>query len=290
MKFGVWLPAVHPFSTPEVLGRVAEEIEDRGIDSVWVGEHVVLFDNYESQYPYSADGKLPAPPDAGILDPLTVLTFLAARTSRARLGTAICLLAQRNPVYTAKEVGTLDWLSGGRVDLGIGVGWSEEEYEAVGVSWPRRGARTDEAVGVLRALWNEDPSSYSGEFYSVPSCRMHPKPVQANLPVHIGGESDAALRRVGKLGDGWFTFNRAPDEMAKPLAYLDEQLASHGRSRSDVEINVCSYFQEFTPESVEGYAKAGADQVVGMIFPMSVDDVSSAFDALEAAQARAAEV
>jgi probable F420-dependent oxidoreductase len=288
VKFGVWLPAVHPFSTPALLARVADEIETRGIDSVWVGEHVVLFDDYGSKYPYSPDGKLPAAGDAGILEPLSTLTFLAARTTKARLGTAICLLAQRNPVYSAKEVATLDWLSGGRVDLGIGVGWSREEFEAVGVPWQRRGARTDDAVGVLRALWETDPSSYQGEFYSVPSCHLHPKPVQSKLPIHVGGETEAALRRVAKLGQGWFTFNRLPEEMAEPLALLDKLLAEQGRTRDEIEINVCSYFHELTPERLEQYKDAGADQVVGMIFPMAADSVPESFDVLEPVRARAA--
>jgi probable F420-dependent oxidoreductase len=288
VKFGVWLPAVHPFSTPALLARVADEVEARDIDSVWVGEHVVLFDDYGSKYPYSPDGKLPAAGDAGILEPLSTLTFLAARTTRARLGTAICLLAQRNPVYSAKEVATLDWLSGGRVDLGIGVGWSREEFEAVGVPWERRGARTDDAVGVLRALWETDPSSYAGEFYNVPSCHLHPKPVQSKLPIHIGGETEAALRRVAKLGQGWFTFNRLPEEMTEPLALLDKLLAEQGRSRDEIEINVCSYFHELTPERLEQYKAAGADQVVGMIFPMAADSVPESFDVLEPCRARAA--
>jgi probable F420-dependent oxidoreductase len=288
VKFGVWLPAVHPFSTPALLARVADEVEARDIDSVWVGEHVVLFDDYGSKYPYSPDGKLPAAGDAGILEPLSTLTVLAARTTRARLGTAICLLAQRNPVYSAKEVATLDWLSGGRVDLGIGVGWSREEFEAVGVPWERRGARTDDAVGVLRALWETDPSSYAGEFYNVPSCHLHPKPVQPKLPIHVGGETEAALRRVAKLGQGWFTFNRLPEEMAEPLALLDKLLAEQGRSRDEVEINVCSYFHELTPERLEQYKAAGADQVVGMIFPMAADSVPESFDVLEPCRARAA--
>lgn len=288
MKFGVWLPAVHPFSTPALLARVADELEARNIDSVWVGEHVVLFDDYESKYPYSQDGKLPTGPDSGILEPFSVLSFLASRTTKARLGTAIALLGQRNPVYSAKEIATLDWLSGGRVDLGIGVGWSREEYEAVGVSWPRRGARTDEAVAVCRALWETDPSSYDGEFYSVPSCHLHPKPVQSKLPIHVGGETEAALRRVAKLGQGWFTFNRLPEDMAEPLALLDKLLAEQGRTRDEIEINVCSYFHELTPDLVERYKEAGADQVVGMIFPMAPESVPESFDALEPIRARAA--
>jgi alkanesulfonate monooxygenase SsuD/methylene tetrahydromethanopterin reductase-like flavin-dependent oxidoreductase (luciferase family) len=128
---------------------------------------VVTFEDYASSYPYSDDGRLPLPAETGLLEPFTTLAFLAALTTRVRLGTAMCLLPQRNPVYTAKEVATLDWLSNGRVDLGIGVGWLREEFEALEVPWERRGARTDDYLGVLKSLWCEEPSSFSGEFYTL---------------------------------------------------------------------------------------------------------------------------
>ncbi|MDA8269719.1 MAG: LLM class flavin-dependent oxidoreductase [Actinomycetota bacterium] len=120
MRLDVWMPTANPFATPEVLAAVAPE--DRGIGGIWIGEHVVLFDSCDSPYPYSPDGKIPVPPETGLLDPLPTLSFLAGMTDRVRLGTAMLLLPQRNPVYVAKELATLDWLSGGRVDAGIGVG------------------------------------------------------------------------------------------------------------------------------------------------------------------------
>ena len=145
------------------------------------------------------------------------------------------LLPQRNPVYTAKEVSTLDWLSNGRVDLGIGVGWLEEEFDAVNVPWPQRGKRTDEYLEVLRTLWCDETSAYDGEFYSLNPCAMFPKPVQQpHPPIHIGGESDAALRRTARAGQGWHTFNRTPEDLAEPLATLDRLLADEGRTRSDI--------------------------------------------------------
>ena len=124
MKFDIWLPTASPMATPELLDEVAREAEARGVTTIWVGEHVVLFPDYASHYPYAEDGRIPAPPGSGLLEPLVTLTYLAARTSTVRLGTAMLLLPQRNPVYVAKEVSTLDWLSGGRVDLGVGVGLS----------------------------------------------------------------------------------------------------------------------------------------------------------------------
>ena len=131
VKFDLWLPTASPMTTPELLDAVAEGAEQRDIGTIWVGEHVVLFPEYESRYPYAEDGRIPAPPGSGLLEPMVTLTYLAARTSTVRLGTAMLLLPQRNPVYVAKEVSTLDWLSGGRVDLGIGVGWLKEEFDAL---------------------------------------------------------------------------------------------------------------------------------------------------------------
>ena len=142
MQFDLWMPTASPMSTPRLLDAVAEGAEARGIGTIWVGEHVVLFEQYASTYPYATDGKIPAPSGSGLLDPMVTLSYLAACTTSVRLGTAMLLLPQRNPVYVAKEVSSLDWLSGGRVDLGIGVGWLKEEFDALGVPWERRGVRT----------------------------------------------------------------------------------------------------------------------------------------------------
>jgi probable F420-dependent oxidoreductase len=288
MNFDVWLPTANPFTTPELLSAVAREAEDRGINAIWVGEHVVTFDDYASSYPYADDGRVPLPPGTGLLEPFTTLSFLAALTSRVRLGTAMCLLPQRNPVYTAKEVTTLDWLSGGRVDLGVGVGWLREEFEALEVPWERRGARTDDYLGVLKALWTEDLSSFSGEFYNLAPCSQFPKPVQTpHPPIHIGGESDAALRRTARRGQGWHSFNRTPAELAAPLARLDELLSAEGRARSDITVTVCPYFQELSPTTVEQYAAAGADAVAALLFVIDPADVPTAFDALTPSMDRA---
>jgi probable F420-dependent oxidoreductase len=276
-------------ATPEVLDAVAAESEARGIATIWVGEHVVLFGDYASRYPYADDGRIPAPPGSGLLEPLVTLSYLAARTSAVRLGTAMLLLPQRNPVYVAKEVSTLDWLSGGRVDLGVGVGWLKEEFDALNVAWPRRGRRTDEYLEVLRTLWTDDTSAFEGETYSLPPCEMFPKPLQQpHPPVHIGGETPAALRRTARLGQGWHTFNRSPEELAEGLAALDAELRVVGRSRDELRITVCPYFKPLTPEWVERYAEAGADAVAALFFVLSPDDVARAFDDLEECRQAAA--
>jgi probable F420-dependent oxidoreductase len=289
VQFDLWLPTASPMTTPELLDLVAAGAEERGIGTVWVGEHVVLFAEYQSHYPYAADGRIPAPPGSGLLEPLVTLTYLAARTSTVRLGTAMLLLPQRNPVYVAKEVSTLDWLSGGRVDLGIGVGWLEEEFDALNVPWAHRGRRTDEYLEVLRTLWVDDVSSFHGETYDLPPCEMFPKPVQQpHPPLHIGGETPAALRRAATRAQGWHTFNRSPDELAAGLAELDVHLEAAGRTRRDLRITVCPYFQQLTPEWVARYAEAGADAVAALFFAFTPDDVARAFDDLEGSREAAA--
>src|SRR5256885_13032553 len=139
MKIGLFAPAGNPFATPGYLRLLGEASEERGFDSIWAAEHVVLFDDYASKYPYSADGKIPAGGENGILEPFTTLSFLAGATTTVRLGTGICLVPQRNPVYTAKEAAAVDWLSGGRFDFGIGVGWLEDGFDAVAPPFARRG-------------------------------------------------------------------------------------------------------------------------------------------------------
>ncbi len=289
MKFDLWMPTASPMTTFDLLDSVAAESEERGISTLWVGEHVVLFANYSSNYPYAEDGRIPAPSGSGLLDPMVTLSYLAARTHTVRLGTAMLLLPQRNPVYTAKEVSSLDWLSGGRVDLGIGVGWLKEEFDVLGVPWDHRGARTDEYVEVLRTLWCDDSSSFDGALYQLPECEMFPKPIQQpHPPIHIGGESPAALRRVARLGQGWHTFNRTPAELANGLKELDVHLAEAGRSRDELRITVCPYFNQLTPEAVEEYAEAGADAVAALFFCFGAGDVAQTFDGLEACREAAA--
>ncbi len=289
MRIDLWIPTASPFSTPELLGLIGHEAEQRGIGTIWVGEHVVLFDQYDSIYPYAEDGRIPAPPGSGLLEPLSTLSFLAAHTATVRLGTAMLLLPQRNPVYTAKEVATLDWLSNGRVDLGIGVGWLEEEFDALNVPWPQRGKRTDEYLEVLTTLWCDETSAHEGEFYTLDPCSMFPKPVQSpHPPIHIGGESDAALARTARAAQGWHTFNRTPEELAEPLGRLDVLVADQGRTRQDLTITVCPYFKPLDAERAEQYAEAGADAVAALFLAFDADGVRAQMDALQPVLDRAA--
>ncbi len=281
MKVGLFAPFTNPFATPEYIQAMGSGAEERGFDSIWMAEHVVLFDEYASQYPYAADGKIPVPTESGMLDPFPALSFLAACTKTIRLGTGICLLPQRNPVYTAKEAATVDWMSNGRLDLGIGVGWLEEEYQALGVPFERRGARCRAYIDVLKTLWCDDVSEYEGEFYSLPATRQFPKPVQQpHPPIHFGGESDAALRRVADLGQGWYGFNQTAEQVTERIAKLTAMLEKRGRSREEIEVSICPYLLGASPEIIAGYEAAGVDRVILLAAAANTEAIPGALDGL----------
>jgi probable F420-dependent oxidoreductase len=245
------------------LRALAVNAERLGISTLWVPEHVVLLDKYISKYPYSDDGQLPAPTDALIFDPFISLATMAAVTSKIRLATGICLVPEHNPLVLAKVVATLDFLSAGRAVLGVGIGWLEEEFQAIGVPWERRAQRTREYIDSMRKLWGEEVSSYEGEFVKFDRVRSNPKPVNgAKLPVFFGGESGPALRRVAEYGDGWCGFNLMPDEAAAKIKRIEDLLKANGRKRSDVELAVSPYTKPIKPDDLKRYRDAGADEIV----------------------------
>jgi probable F420-dependent oxidoreductase len=281
MKIGLFAPLSNPFATPEYVATLGRAAEERGFHSLWVAEHVVLFDEYASQYPYSSTGKIPAPAESGIIDPFIALSFLAATTKKIRLGTGICLVPQRNPVYTAKEVASLDYLSNGRVDFGVGIGWLKEEFDALGVSFEERGARTRAYLEVMRRLWRDPVSAYEGKFYSLPASRQFPKPVQQpHPPIHFGGESDPALKRVADVGQGWYGFSIGPDETAERIAHLDGLLKARGRKRDEIEISISPYMKPTDLDLVKRYAEVGVNQVIVLVLAPSGDDLKKALDDL----------
>ena len=283
MQIGLMPPLFSPIATPDYLTAVGAAADRLGFSSIWAPEHVVLFDEYESKYPYTDDGKLAVGRDAGVLDPFNVLAFLAAATRKVRLGTGIALVPQRNPVYTAKQVTTVDRLSNGRVDFGVGIGWLREEFDALGVPWARRGPRTEEYLEVMRRLWMDEVSSFEGEFYSLPTCRQSPKPVQSPYPpVIFGGESDAALGRVARKGDGWFGFNLTPDAAAERISTLEKMLDATGRKRSELAISVRPAPGFFTPAAVDEFRQLGVDQLILVIGGRSTESVVGRMAAIAA--------
>jgi len=218
---------------------VATAAETAGFATLWAGEHVVLVDEPRSRYPYSADGRIAVPADADWLDPLLGLSYVAAVTSRIGLATGVLLLPEHNPVLAAKQAATLDVLSGGRLTLGVGIGWSAEEFAALGVPFARRGRRTAEYVDAMRALWTDDVTSFHGEFVGFDAIRVNPKPVHGRrIPIVLGGNSDAALRRVAAFGDGWYGFNLPAAAVAERLATLAGYCRDRGRELTELSTAV----------------------------------------------------
>src|SRR5580658_382607 len=205
IKLGLMFVNSGPFAEPGLLAHLAKTAEERGFESLWTVEHVVIPHDYKTPYPYARSGKIPGGEDVAIPDPLLPLAYAAAVTSRIRLATGILILPQRHPLYVAKEAATLDVLSRGRVILGIGSGWLEEEFNSLGLDFNTRGARTDEAIKSLRALWSEGAASFHGKHFNFGPVKCYPKPVQkGGVPIHVGGHSPAAAKRAGRYGDGFF--------------------------------------------------------------------------------------
>jgi len=224
---------------PERVAAVARHAEGLGFESVWVPEHLVLPTHITSRYPYAPDGVAPFSPDAPHLDPLVLLTHVAAATARIRLGTSVYLLPLRHPLVTARLAMSLDVLSGGRLTLGVGVGWLAEEFQAAGIDFQTRAARTRECVRALRTLWTETEPEFHGRFFSFGPLRFEPKPVQQpHPPIVFGGETEAALRRAAALGDGWYGVGHTPESAAVQATKLRALLAAAGRGAAPFELTV----------------------------------------------------
>jgi len=265
MKIGCQM-AFNDYTSPAYIAEAGRMAEELGFHSLWVPEHVLFFPEYESRYPYSDDGRLRGDPKS-LLDPFSALTFIAASTTRIRLGTGICLVPQRNPVYTAKQVADLDYLSGGRFDFGIGIGWLREEFEALGVPWANRAGRTLECIEVMKTLWCDEISSHDGERFRIEAAFQNPKPVQKpHPPLFFGGESDAALERVATVGQGWFGFNLTPALLEERLEKLDGFLAASDRNRGDVQIYVSPAPAASTRDDIGAFATLGVEQVILGLF------------------------
>lgn len=238
MKFGLMFANTGPFITPDGLTLLAQTAEAVGVESLWTVEHVVVPMGYASTYPYSKNGKMPGTEEAPIPDPLVWLTYAAAVTKKINLATGIIILPQRHPFYLAKEAATLDVLSGGRLILGIGVGWLEEEFKALKVPFHRRGAITDESIGALRDLWSKGASEHKGERYAWPSVESNPKPLKGKVPIVVGGHSKASARRAARYGDGFFPARA--DKLDECLVELKIECERIGRDPAEIEITTGS--------------------------------------------------
>jgi probable F420-dependent oxidoreductase len=274
-RIGLHALGIGPGARPGVITAVARAAEAAGFATLWVGEHVVMVDQGSSRYPYNDAGAIPVPADADWLDPLVCLGFAASATDTIRLSTGVLLLPEHNPVVVAKQAATLDVLSGGRFTLGVGIGWSRDEFAALGVPFQDRARRTVEYVRAMRELWREDRASFSGEFVSFESIRVYPKPVRnRRLPVFFGGNSDPALERVAAHADGWYGFNlRGVDGVRDCVAGLKERCAADGRELDAIELAVS--VEGCDPSDLPELGRIGIDELVLVEAPPSDAEAAS---------------
>lgn len=243
MRFGFYLPTRGPLATRDSLTTILEQAERLGFGSVMVADHVILPTRIESPYPYTVKGNFVS--ESECFEQLALMAFVAGRTSKMRIVSSVMIVPHRNPVYNAKALATIDVLSGGRVTVGVGVGWLEEEFRVLRTAeFKDRGAVTDEYIDIFRALWSGQPVAYRGRFYSFDEVVCHPRPIQVpGPPIWVGGHSNPALRRVARLGDGWHPVGATaasplpPDELRQKLSAIERMMQAEGRDFSKLEVS-----------------------------------------------------
>jgi len=236
MKFGLRYCNTGRYVDPVDAVALAQAAEAAGFESLWTVEHTVVPEGYASVYPYDRSGRMAGGRnDMALPDPLIWMAFVAAATRTIKLATGIMILAQHNPLLAAKQIATLDHLARGRILLGIGVGWLREEFAALGVPFAERGARTDEYIVAMRELWSAERPSFRGRFVAFAGAHCRPQPVNGFVPIIVGGHSEAAARRAGRLGDGFFPARGAPAEL---FAIARRSAEAAGRDPDRLEITV----------------------------------------------------
>ncbi|MGF6880780.1 putative F420-dependent oxidoreductase [Nocardia sp. GAS34] len=271
IRIGMLLPYVEGLVTSGgFLRDLAGTLEECGVESLWTVEHVVVADGYEARYPYSADGRMPGP-EHGVpmTDPLETIAFMAGATEALRFGTAMVVAPLHSPVVLAKRAATIALHSADRLLLGLGIGWQQEEYAAVGAPFRQRGARLEESIEAMRALWRDAPAAYHGEHYSFDPLFCEPRPASGRVPIVLGGNSEPAVRRAGRIGDGWFPYTITPEGFAEGADLVRTEAAAAGRDDGAVELTAwpgsCDPTREFDADFVRGYTDAGATRLV--IYP-----------------------
>ena len=267
-----------------VIDAVASTADRCGFATLWVGEHVISAETSASRYPYSASGRIAVPAEAAWNDPMITLSFAAAASTTIKLATGILLLPEHNPAIIAKQAATLDQLSHGRLVLGVGIGWSREEFDALGIPFAGRAQRTEEYIAAMRALWRDDVASFHGEFVDFDSVRVNPRPSNGlHVPIIHGGNSDSALRRVAAYGDGWYGFNLGSvHDVLDRMTFLRTCCREVGRDFDRLRCAVS--LRDPRPKDLTALSDIGVDEFVLVDSPPS--DPRLAHDWVEALAAR----
>jgi probable F420-dependent oxidoreductase len=258
MRFGLALSGV----SPRHYASLAQQAETAGFESVWVPDHLVFPEVMPASYLYTDTGEPPIPSTTAAYDPWVLLGAIASVTETIRLGTNVYVLPLRHPIAVARSVLTVDRISRGRVTLGAGVGWLKEEFGVIGLDATNRGKRTDEMIGLLRRLWTDPVVEHHGDYYDIPAVYFEPKPFQRPIPIETGGSSPAALRRAGRLGDGWIEIgSRDQDELGAKLKIVHAERAAAGREDLPFLVTV-GIDADVTVDDVADLATLGVDRVV----------------------------
>ncbi len=274
MKFGIMFANVL-FGDGDGAKAVATAADELGYESIWTVEHVAVPKGYQSPYPYSASGKMGGPDDMSIPDPFMWLAYIAAVTTNIKLATGVAILPQRNVVYTAKEMATLDQLSGGRVILGAGAGWMKEEFDVLNGPFDDRGKRTDEYIRALRVIWGDESPTFHGDYVDFTDTFVRPQPVHKAIPIHIGGHTDRAARRAGELGDGFFPGASDHETLAHAIGHMRMHAEKNGRDPDAIEVTAGGAMD---PAGVEKLAALGVSRVVIPPLAMDKDGIRAALE------------
>ncbi len=281
MKFGL-IPVNIGVQSPEQIVELAQLAESLRFESVWTFEHVIVPLDYASKYPYNPTGKMGAAPETNFVDPLIALSVVAQATSTIRLGTGVNILSQVNPLYMAKQAASLDFISGGRFMLGVGIGWLQEEFDALGVPFERRGARFDDYLVAMKKIWSGEVVEHDSDFITWHGFKSYPVPVQKpHLPVIIGGSKGKIFERIAKHGDGWFA-PTGGEELKTSLDTLRTICAAEGRDFTEIEITTMWPGQGGN-EAVQALADIGVGRLV-------IPTMALGADPMEGIQKLAAEV
>lgn len=267
MKVGIVPVNAGPYLAPGFLARFAKLAEDLGYESLWSFEHVIVPEQYDSVYPYSPTGKLALVHSSAFVDSLIGLAWCAAVTERIKFGTGVNILTQVNPLYLAKQAASIDYLSGGRLLLGLGVGWLKEEFDALGVPFERRGERADAYLDAMRAVWTGETVDVRNEFVDWHGFQMQPTPVsqvdgRSTVPILIGGTSPAAIRRVVKRGDGWYIIHRDLDHFDELMSALHAECDRQGRDPATLDLTAYWNHHREGLEGAAHYREAGVGRLI----------------------------